>query len=81
MEQQLWQQCHRAEFSVGDRLLITGPTTGALWLDADEIRYELQPVSTARQRQHVSIPVPEKVRPGDKLFKLISVAQQAVEEK
>ncbi|MBQ1853775.1 MAG: U32 family peptidase, partial [Prevotella sp.] len=65
-----------SEFSVGDRLLITGPTTGALWLDADEIRYELQPVSTAHQRQHVSIPVPEKVRPGDKLFKLISVAQQ-----
>ncbi len=66
-----------SEFSVGDRLLITGPTTGALWLNADEIRYELQPVSTAHQRQHVSIPVPEKVRPGDKLFKLISVAQQA----
>ena len=59
-------------FSVGDKLLITGPTTGALWLNADEIRYDLKPVETALQKQRVSIPVPEKVRPGDKLFKLIS---------
>ena len=60
-----------SEFSVGDKLLITGPTTGALWLDAEEIRYELKPVETALQRQRVSIPVPEKVRPNDKLFKII----------
>lgn len=60
-----------ATFSVGDKLLITGPTTGALWLNADEIRYDLKPVETALQKQRVSIPVPEKVRPGDKLFKLI----------
>ncbi len=60
-------------FSVGDKLLITGPTTGALWLNAEEIRYDLKPVETAYQKQRVSIPVPEKVRPGDKLFKLISM--------
>jgi putative protease len=58
-------------FSVGDRLLITGPTTGALWLNAEEIRYDLKPVEAALQKQRVSIPVPEKVRPNDKLFKLI----------
>ena len=58
-------------FSLGDHLLITGPTTGALWLDATEIRYDLKPVETALQRQRVSIPVPEKVRPNDKLFKLV----------
>ena len=60
-------------FSVGDKLLITGPTTGALWLNAEEIRYDLKPVETAYQKQRVSIPVPEKVRSGDKLFKLISM--------
>ena len=60
-----------SEFSVGDRLLITGPTTGALWLSAEEIRFDLKPVETAQQRQRVSIPVPEKVRPNDKLFKII----------
>lgn len=61
-----------AEFSVGDKLLITGPTTGAVYLDATEIRYDLQPVETAHKGEHVSIPVPEKIRPSDKLFKLVS---------
>ena len=63
--------CDAAEFSVGDHLLITGPTTGAMFLDATEIRYELQPVQTAHKGQHISIPVPAKVRPSDKLFKLV----------
>ena len=60
-----------SEFSLGDKLLITGPTTGALWLTADEIRFDLKPVAKAPQHELVSIPVPEKVRPNDKLFKLI----------
>jgi putative protease len=58
------------EISVGDKLLITGPTTGVMYLDATEIRYDLKPVDTAKQGWRVSIPVPDKVRPSDKLFKL-----------
>ncbi len=58
-------------FSVGDKLLITGPTTGVMYLDATEIRYELKPVTTAQQGWRVSIPVSGKVRPSDKLFKLV----------
>ena len=65
-----------SEFSVGDKLLITGPTTGVIYLDADEIRYDLGPVNTARKGQHVSIPVPAKVRPSDKLFKLVSTKEE-----
>lgn len=63
--------CDADEFSVGDHLLVTGPTTGVMYLDATEIRYDLQPVETALKGQHVSIPVPSKVRPSDKLFKLV----------
>ena len=59
------------EFSKGDKLLITGPTTGVMYLDADEIRCELNPVDTAPQGSRVSIPVEGKVRPSDKLFKLV----------
>ncbi len=55
----------------GDKLLITGPTTGAVFLNADEIRYDLQPVDHAQKGWHVSIAVPEKVRPSDKLFKIV----------
>ena len=59
-----------ATLSVGDRILITGPTTGALETEVREIRYDLQPVQTARQGQRVSIPIDRKVRASDKLFKL-----------
>ncbi|MFC2512004.1 MAG: peptidase U32 family protein [Prevotella denticola] len=58
-------------FSKGDKLLITGNTTGAMFLNADEIRYDLRPVDAAEQGWRVSIPVPRKVRPNDKLFKLM----------
>ena len=60
-------------FDRGDRLLITGPTTGVMYLDATEIRYDLHPVDTALQGWRVSIPVSGKVRPNDKLFKLVTV--------
>ena len=59
-------------FAKGDKLLITGNSTGAMFLNADEIRYELNPVELAEQGWRVSIPVPDKVRPNDKLFKLVT---------
>ena len=58
------------EFSVGDKLLITGPTTGVMYVTADEIHDDAGPVTTARQGTRVAIKVPAKVRPSDKLFKL-----------
>lgn len=63
--------CEATEFSVGDRLLITGPTTGVMYIDIAEIRYELQPVQTAHKGQHISFAVPGKIRPSDKLFKIV----------
>ena len=59
------------ELNKGDKLLITGPTTGVIYLNADEIRYDLKPVDKATKGQRISIAVPEKVRPSDKLYKLI----------
>lgn len=60
-----------ADIKKGDKLLITGPTTGVVYMTADEIRYDLKPVEEALKGQRVSMPVPAKVRPSDKLFKLI----------
>ena len=60
-----------APLSVGDRILVTGPTTGALEAEVSEIRFDLQPVPTAKQGQRVSIPIDRKVRASDKLFKLV----------
>ena len=64
-----------ANFRKGDKLLITGPTTGVIYMDADEIRYDLNPVDEALKGQRISMPVPAKVRPSDKLFKLENVTK------
>ncbi len=64
-----------ANIKKGDKLLITGPTTGVVYMTADEIRYDLKPVDEALKGQRVSMPVPEKVRPSDKLFKLEQVVK------
>ena len=64
-------------FSVGDKMLITGPTTGALYVTVDEIHDDESSIQTAQQGTRVSIKVPEKVRPSDKLFKIVSADKPA----
>lgn len=59
------------EFAPGDRLLIIGPTTGALYVEATDIHGDHGPVEKAVKGMRVSIPVPEKVRPSDKLYKVV----------
>ena len=59
-----------AEFLPGEKLLITGPTTGALYVTPTEIHGNNGPVDKARKGTRISIAVPEKVRPSDKLFKI-----------
>ena len=68
-----WNKHYGCEFSVGDKMLITGPTTGALYVTVDEIHDDVQSVQTAQKGTRVSIKVPEKVRPSDKLFKIITL--------
>ena len=57
-------------FKKGDRLLITGPTTGAMYLDATEIHDDNGPIEETVQHTYVSVPVPGKVRPHDKVFRI-----------
>ena len=62
-------QVEAAEIHTGAKLLITGNTTGAMYIDnVEEIRYDLKPVEKATKGQRVSIKVPGKVRPNDKVF-------------
>ncbi len=63
-----------AELNVGDKLLVTGPTTGALFLTADEMRVDLKPVNTVYKGEHFSIKC-DRIRPSDKLYKLVSVEE------
>ena len=57
-----------AELHVGDKLLITGHTTGAMYVTLDEARVNLKPVDTVKKGVHVSIKVPDRIRPNDKLY-------------
>ena len=58
-------------FKLGDKLLVTGPTTGVMYLTATEIHdNDGNPVEEAPQGTRVAIPVTGKIRPSDKLFKL-----------
>lgn len=59
------------EFRPGDKLLIIGPTTGALYVTPESIHADSGPVEVAQKGMCVAIPVPEKVRPSDKLYKLV----------
>ncbi|HAR38368.1 MAG: collagenase [Bacteroidetes bacterium GWD2_45_23] len=56
----------------GDELLITGPTTGALFVTANDIRVNLESVAEAIKGDHFSIQVNEKIRPNDQLYKMVA---------
>lgn len=57
--------------SVGDEILITGPTTGVIQMTVPEIRVDLKPVKTTFKGEKFSMPVDEKIRRSDKLYKLV----------
>ena len=62
---------------VGDEILITGPTTGVIETTVKEIRIDLKTSDTAEKGQTISIPIDVKVRPSDKLYKMVKTANLA----
>lgn len=56
------------ELHVGDEIVITGPTTGAVIMTVDEIRVGLKPVDVARKGDSFSLKVEKKIRPSDKMY-------------
>ena len=56
---------------VGDEILITGPTTGAVFQTVEEIRVDLKAVEETVKGEKFSMKVNEKIRPSDKLFKMV----------
>ena len=55
---------------VGDEILVTGPTTGAVMQTVDEIRVDLKPVEETVKGERFSIKMSEKIRPSDRLYKM-----------
>jgi putative protease len=56
---------------VGDEILITGPSTGALLKTVKEIRVDLKPVRETVKGERFSIRTEEKIRPSDRLYKMV----------
>jgi U32 family peptidase len=61
--------------SVGDKILITGPTTGVIESDVKEIRVNLENVQKVKKGDRFSIPVDQAIRRSDKLYKVVEVNQ------
>ena len=59
------------DLQVGDEILITGPTTGALETSITELRVNEKPVSSASKGEKCSFPVSQVVRRSDKVYKLV----------
>ena len=56
---------------VGDEILITGPTTGAIFHTVQELRVALKPVVETVKGEHFSIKIAEKIRPSDRMYKIV----------
>lgn len=56
------------ELRVGDQVIITGPTTGAVFLTIDEIQVDCHSTDKAVKGESFSIKVPGKVRPSDRMY-------------
>ena len=65
-------QMESGELCVGDEIVITGPTTGAIITKVEEIRVDLKPVEKTVKGERFSIKVAEKVRPSDRLYRWVS---------
>jgi putative protease len=57
------------ELCVGDEVVITGPTTGALIFKVEDIQVDCKSVPRAVKGDSFSIAVPAKIRPSDRLYK------------
>lgn len=55
----------------GDEIIVTGPTTGYIQTIVDEIRVDNETTEQVGKGQLFSIKLNEKIRPSDKLYKLI----------
>jgi len=57
-----------------DEILVIGETTGVVEITIPEIRVDLKPVGQAVKGEKMSMPVPELIRRGDKVYKLVEAA-------
>ena len=63
--------CETNEVNGGDKVVVIGPTTGAVFMTIDEIQVDYKKVEKAVKGDKFSIKVEEKIRPSDKMYVLV----------
>ncbi len=61
------------QLSTGDTILITGPTTGVIQTTVSELRLDDAAVPKVSKGDLFSMPLNDKIRPSDKLFKVLDL--------
>jgi len=60
---------------VGDKILVTGPTTGVVATEVKEIRVDLEPVPETKKGEYFSVHTGQKIRRSDKLYKIVPASE------
>lgn len=67
------------ELNIGDKILITGPTTGVVETTIEEMRVDLKPVEKAVKGDSFSIALDTVIRRSDKLYKIVDVTDDLLQ--
>ncbi|MBQ7214225.1 MAG: U32 family peptidase, partial [Bacteroidales bacterium] len=61
--------------SVGENVIVTGPTTGVVEMSVQELRTDVSPVPAVQKGSICSMPVPQRIRRGDRLYRMVPVME------
>ena len=60
------------DLKLGDRVLITGPTTGVIEIDVDQLMVDSISVNKTKKGEEFTMPIDQIIRPSDKLYKIVA---------
>lgn len=60
-----------SQLAIGDQIMITGPTTGYVETTVTALRIDGQPAEKAVKGEVFTLPLEERIRPSDKLYKIL----------
>tara|TARA_R110000787_G_scaffold15134_8_gene46874 strand:- start:19648 stop:20907 length:1260 start_codon:yes stop_codon:yes gene_type:complete len=66
------------DLSIGDEILITGPTTGVEEFELTEMMVNDERLDKATKGDSVTIPLKFRIRPSDKLYKIVQTPKEVI---
>lgn len=64
-------QLEAHDLAIGDKIMVTGPTTGIVYAEVGEMRKDDETVEMVAKGDTFSMPIGETVRPSDKIYKIV----------